>query len=112
LQDNGIDQQTLQQQAAEQTQGAHHHHHHHHGGGAGQTSSANGSQPSSDTYALAGASSQTTSTTTGTATGTASTSVAQQSPIQQLADLLSQISGSSGSNQDQSVSGLLLNVQT
>jgi hypothetical protein len=102
LQNNGINPQTLQSQQSQSTgqaQGAHHHHHHHHGGSVGQSGDSTSSQQTSDTDALSGTASSTTCTT-----------ASQQSSSQQLADLLSQISGTAGGNQ--SVSGFLLDLQT
>jgi len=101
--DNGINPDTLKQQATGQTQGAAHHHHHHHSepGSASQSSGAS-SQPTSGTSTQSGATTQTS--------GTPSTTVTQQTSGQQIADLLAQISGTSGGSQ--SVSGFLLNVQT
>lgn len=102
LKDDGMDPQKLQQETTGQAQGAQHHHHHHHHGQGGGVDQGNGTTNSQQT-----SSQQTDSQTGGTAQ--ADNTASQQGASQQITELLLQLSGSSGGNQ--SVTGLLINVQ-
>ena len=100
LQNNGIDSQSALQTSG-QAQGTHHRHHHGGGGSAGQS----GDTTSSQTTGSTSSDGTTSAANSATSTGTTGTTTTQQASLQQLADLLAQITGSSGGNQ--SVSGFL-----
>jgi activator of HSP90 ATPase len=100
LQNNGINPDALQQQASGQIHGSHHHHHH--GESSSTNQASNTSSQTSDATTSNGSTTQ-----TGASTSTAAT---QQTANQQIAELLSRISGASSGNQ--SISGFLFNVQT
>jgi len=106
---NGIDPSTLEQQAAGQTQGAHHHHHHHAEAGSAGETSGDSSQSASGTTS-GGATTSGTTASSSTTSGTTAVTATQQASLQQLADLLSQIAGTSSGNQ--SINGFLFSAQT